>query len=57
MIVCFEFATYEKAYESITDFTGFYNQRRIPSSIDDLTPYECYELYKEKKVNIKEIRV
>ncbi|GGB63940.1 integrase [Lentibacillus populi] len=53
----FEFETYGEAYEAITNFMDFYNNRRIHSSIRDLAPNEFYKLQKGKKADIKEIRV
>ncbi|MDY0404652.1 IS3 family transposase [Virgibacillus sp. 179-BFC.A HS] len=53
----FEFETYGEAYEAITTFMDFYNNRRIHSSIHDLSPKEFYELQQSKKADIKEIRV
>lgn len=40
----FEFETYGEAYEAITNFMDFYNNRRIHSSILDLAPNEFFDL-------------
>ena len=53
----YEFETYGEAYEEISRFMDFYNNRRIHSSIHDLAPQEFYELQKGEKARIKEIRV
>lgn len=52
-----EFETYGEAYKAVIDFMDFYNNRRIHSSILDLTPTEYYELQKGDKTGIKDIRV
>ena len=52
-----ELETYGEAYKTIIDFMDFYNNRRIHSSILDLTPKEFYELQKSGKTGIKDIRV
>lgn len=52
-----QFETYEKAYEAVTDFMVFYNERRMHSSILDLSPQEFYEQNKQNKLEIEEVRV
>lgn len=52
-----ELKTYGEAYQAIMEFMDFYNNRRIHSSILDLTPMEFYELQKGGKTGIKDIRV
>ncbi|MED3648671.1 IS3 family transposase [Halalkalibacterium halodurans] len=52
-----EFQSYEEAYQEVTDFMKFYNERRIHSSILDLAPKEFYEKQKTESLNSKEIRV
>lgn len=52
-----EFDTYGEAYKAIVGFMDFYNNRRIHSSIRDLTPQEFYELQKDGRTGIKDIRV
>ena len=39
----YQFETYAHAYEAVTDFMVFYNERRMHSSILDLFPKEFYE--------------
>ncbi|MFC7441555.1 IS3 family transposase, partial [Laceyella putida] len=34
--------TYGEAYEAVTEYISFYNERRIHSSLQDLTPNEFY---------------
>jgi putative transposase len=38
----FEFKTYGEAYEAVTEYISFYNERRIHSSLQDLSPNEFY---------------
>jgi putative transposase len=52
-----EFESYEEAYQEVTEFMEFYNERRIHSSILDLPPKEFYEKQKSGSLHIKEIRV
>jgi len=53
----FQFQSYEEAYKEVTAFIKFYNERRIHSSILDLSPVEFYESYKRDGLQIKEVRV
>lgn len=52
-----QFETYAKAYEAVTDFMVFYNERRMHSSILDLSPQEFYEQNKQNKLEIEEVRI
>lgn len=51
----FQFQTYEEAYREVSWFMTYYNDRRMHSSILDLSPSEFYE--KQDTLKIKEIRV
>lgn len=53
----YEFETYAQAYEAVTDFMVFYNERRMHSSILDLSPKEFYEKQMRDNLKIKEIRL
>ena len=50
-----QFETYEEAYREVTEFMVYYNERRIHSSLLDLSPKEFYE--KQESLVIKEVRV
>ncbi|MBP1155396.1 putative transposase [Paenibacillus sp. PvR098] len=52
-----DFASYSEAYEAVTEFIRFYNERRIHSSIRDLSPADFYEKNKIQPIPIKEVRV
>lgn len=52
-----QFKTYAEAYEAVTDFMVYYNERRMHSSIKDLSPKEFYEKQMRDNVKIKEIRL
>ncbi|MDQ0221460.1 putative transposase [Peribacillus cavernae] len=52
-----QFETYAEAYEAVTEFMVFYNERRIHSSILDLSPKEFYEKQMRENIKIKEIRL
>ncbi|WP_367620504.1 integrase core domain-containing protein [Paenibacillus sp. 11B] len=39
----YDFATYGEAYEAVTEFMIFYNERRMHSSIKDLGPIDFYK--------------
>jgi putative transposase len=52
-----DFASYSEAYEAVTEFITFYNERRIHSSIRDLSPADFYEKNKIQPIPIKEVRV
>ncbi|MCY9511838.1 IS3 family transposase, partial [Paenibacillus larvae] len=49
----YEFQTYGEAYQAVTEYIRYYNERRIHSSIRDLSPYEFYK----QLISIKAIRV
>jgi putative transposase len=51
----FQFETYEEAYKEVAWFMKFYNERRMHSSILDLSPKEFYE--KQGSLVIKDVRV
>ncbi|WP_412734071.1 IS3 family transposase [Halalkalibacterium halodurans] len=53
----FQFETYSEAYQEVSEFMRFYNDRRMHSSILDLAPSEFYEMSKAQSLKIKEIRV
>ncbi len=53
----FQFQTYGEAYQEVSEFMRFYNDRRMHSSILDLAPTEFYEMSKVQSLKIKEIRV
>jgi putative transposase len=53
----FQFETYGEAYQEVSEFMRFYNDRRMHSSILDLAPTEFYEMSKSQSLKIKEIRV
>jgi len=52
-----QFETYAEAYEAVTEFMVFYNERRMHSSILDLAPKEFYEKHMRENAKIKEIRL
>ena len=51
------FSTYAEAYKAVTEFMVFYNERRMHSSILDLSPMEFYTKQKQENLKIKEISV
>ncbi|SDX98663.1 putative transposase [Evansella caseinilytica] len=53
----FQFETYEDAYREVSKFMKFYNERRMHSSILDLSPQEFYKKQRNEKLEIKEIRL
>lgn len=53
----YDFESYAEAYDIITSYMTFYNERRIHSSIGDRSPAEFYRLNKTETIKIKEIRV
>ena len=53
----YQFETYAKAYEAFTEFMVFYNERRMHTSILDLSPKEFYEKQMRDNLKIKEIRL
>ena len=42
MNMCYMFQTYAEAYQEVATYIEFYNNRRIHSSILDLSPSEFY---------------
>ncbi|MED4898675.1 IS3 family transposase, partial [Brevibacillus porteri] len=52
-----EFQTYGEAYEEVAKYIRFYNERRIHSSIRDLSPLEFYEKNKKQPMSIKAVRL
>ncbi|MEJ9209717.1 DDE-type integrase/transposase/recombinase, partial [Paenibacillus larvae] len=53
----YEFQTYGEAYQAVTEYIRYYNERRIHSSIHDLSPYEFYDKNQKQLISIKAIRV
>jgi putative transposase len=53
----YQFESYEEAYKTVWDFMKYYNERRMHSSILDLSPMEFYEKNRTEPLKIKEIRV
>lgn len=53
----FQFETYEEAYNEVSKFMKFYNERRMHSSILDFSPLEFYQKQQTETLVIKEIRV
>jgi putative transposase len=45
-----EYASYQEAYESVTEFITFYNQRRIHGSLYDLSPEEFALAVRQQRV-------
>lgn len=45
-----EFSTYQEAYETVTEFIEFYNQRRIHGSLYNLSPAEFRQAIQDKRV-------
>lgn len=53
----YDFATYGEAYEAVTEFMTFYNERRMHSSIKDLAPADFYKQNRIQTIPIKSVRV
>jgi len=53
----YDFATYGEAYEAVTKFMTFYNERRMHSSIKDLAPAEFYRQNLIQPIPIKSVRL
>ncbi|CAM4392688.1 putative transposase [Paenibacillus endophyticus] len=53
----YDFQTYAEAYEAVSEFILFYNERRIHSSIRDLSPTEFHAKNRITPIPIKEVRV
>ncbi|WP_390620967.1 IS3 family transposase [Brevibacillus massiliensis] len=45
-----EFLTYQEAYETVTNYLLFYNQRRIHGSLYNLSPAEFMEAFTLQRV-------
>ena len=52
-----EFRSYKEAYEAVTTYIHFYNERRIHSSIRDLAPNEFYKQNQISRIPIKAVRL
>jgi putative transposase len=53
----YDFGSYSEAYEAVTEFIQFYNERRIHSSIHDLAPADFYKQNLVQTIPIKAVRV
>lgn len=53
----YDFDTYGEAYEAVTTFMVFYNERRMHSSIKDLAPAEFYRQNLIHPIPIKAVRL
>ncbi len=53
----FQFQTYEEAYREVSTFMKFYNERRMHSSILDMSPQEFYTKQQVEKLEIKKIHL
>ncbi|WP_172968356.1 integrase core domain-containing protein [Weizmannia acidilactici] len=51
-----QFESYTEAYKAVTEFMVIYNERRMHSSLQDLSPMEFYEKQRTD-LKIKEVRV
>lgn len=51
------FQTYAEAYQEVATYIEFYNNRRIHSSILDLSPSEFYRLPQTEPLQIKIVKV
>ncbi|HDX9589491.1 TPA: IS3 family transposase [Bacillus pseudomycoides] len=51
------FQTYAEAYQEVARYIEFYNNRRIHSSILDLSPNEFYRRTQIEVLKIKGVRV
>ncbi|WP_157128225.1 IS3 family transposase, partial [Brevibacillus parabrevis] len=45
-----EFQNYQEAYETVTNYLLFYNQRRIHGSLYDLSPVEFSKAFAQQRV-------
>jgi putative transposase len=52
-----EFDNYQQAYQVVTEFIQYYNQRRIHGSLYDLAPYEYMDAIENRIVMPKETKV
>ncbi|MDM5186288.1 IS3 family transposase [Bacillus sp. DX4.1] len=53
----FVFGSYAEAYGEVAKYMDFYNNRRIHSSILDLSPNDFYQRIQKEKLKINEVRV
>jgi putative transposase len=53
----YEFYSYLEAYEAVTQFRKFYNQQRIHSGVNYMSPSEFYEAYYRRAVKLMPIAV
>jgi putative transposase len=52
-----EFSTYAEAYEAVIEYMILYNERRIHSSISDLSPMDFYQKCLNKEITGKVVRL
>lgn len=52
-----DFETYSEAYQAVSEFMIFYNERRMHSSILDLSPKEFFEEHLRGKAKVKAIKL
>jgi putative transposase len=53
----YDFQTYGEAYQAVVEYTRFYNERRIHSSLRDLSPHEFYLQSQKQHTPIQVVRV
>lgn len=53
----YDFVTYGEAYEAVTEFMNFYNERRMHSSIKDLAPADFYRQNLTQPIPIEAVRL
>jgi putative transposase len=53
----YDFGSYSEAYEAVTEFIQFYNERRIHLSIQDLAADDFYKQNLILPIPIKALRV
>lgn len=53
----YDFSTYGEAYEAVTEFMIFYNERRMHSSIKDLAPLDFYNQNLIRPIPIETVRL
>ncbi|WP_375167438.1 integrase core domain-containing protein [Desulfofundulus thermocisternus] len=46
-----EFQTYAEVYQAVTEYIGFYNEIRIHSGINYLSPREFHRAYNQNSMN------
>ena len=52
-----EFATYQEAYQVVTDYIDFYNHRRIHGSLQDLSPVEFRKRVASNSIQAEVVKV